>query len=72
MSNVDLALTKRIPVNWFRRESNWEFRAEAFNAFNTPHFSDPDTNVSDGAAFGVISATVANPRVLQLALKYNF
>jgi hypothetical protein len=72
MSNLDLALVKRLRTAWFGRESNWEFRAEAFNAFNTPHFDDPDTNVSDGAAFGVISSTVANPRVLQLALKINF
>ena len=72
MSNFDLALTKRIPAHWFGRESNWEFRAEAFNAFNTPHFSDPDINVADGAGFGVISSTIASPRVLQLALKYNF
>jgi hypothetical protein len=71
-TNFDLALTKRISAHWFGRESNWEFRAEAFNAFNTPHFSDPDTSVSDGAAFGVISSTIANPRVMQLALKYNF
>jgi hypothetical protein len=70
--NIDLALSKRIPMRLFGRESNWEFRAEAFNAFNTPHFADPDTNVADGSAFGVISATIANPRVLQLALKYNF
>jgi hypothetical protein len=39
MSNLDLALTKRIPMRLFSRESNWEFRAEAFNAFNTPHFA---------------------------------
>ena len=72
MSNIDLALTKRIPVKLFGRESNWEFRAEAFNAFNTPHFADPDTNVADGPAFGVVSSTIANPRILQFALKYNF
>jgi hypothetical protein len=72
MSNLDLALTKRIPMRLFSRESNWEFRAEAFNAFNTPHFADPDTNTADGSAFGVVSSTIANPRVLQLALKYNF
>jgi hypothetical protein len=70
--NFDLALTKHIPTRLFGRESNWEFRAEAFNAFNTPHFADPDTEVADGAAFGVISKTIANPRILQLALKYNF
>jgi hypothetical protein len=70
--NFDLALTKRVAVTWFGRESNWEFRSEFFNAFNTPNFSDPDTNVSDVAAFGVISSTIANPRVIQFALKYSF
>jgi hypothetical protein len=50
----------------------WEFRAEAFDAFNTPHSADPDTNVADGAAFGVISKTMANPRMMELALKYRF
>lgn len=71
-ANLDLALIKRIPAHWFGHESSWEFRAEAFNAFNTPHFADPDTNVADGPAFGVISATIANPRIMQFALKYNF
>jgi hypothetical protein len=73
MSNIDLALIKRLPLGWFGRESHWEFRAEAFNAFNTPHLGDPDTNVSDGpGAFGVISSTIANLRVIQFALKYAF
>jgi hypothetical protein len=71
-SNLDLALVKRVPVNWFGLESNWEFRAEAFNAFNTPHFADPDPNVPDGPAFGVISSVIANPRIMQFALKYSF
>jgi hypothetical protein len=72
MSNLDLALIKRVPVKWFGFESSMEFRAEAFNALNTPHFSDPDSTVSDGKAFGVISSTIANPRVMQFALKYHF
>jgi hypothetical protein len=72
MKNLDLALIKRIPAHWLGVESSWEFRAESFNVFNTPHFADPDINVADGAAFGVISATIANPRVFQFALKYQF
>ena len=70
--NFDLALIKRIPVRWFDRESSWEFRTEFFNAFNTPQFADPDTSVSDGPAFGVVSSTIASPRIIQFALKYNF
>ena len=70
--NFDLALTKRFPVGWFHRESDWEFRAEFFNAFNTSQFMDPDTTVSDGPAFGHITGTLVSPRIIQFALKYNF
>jgi hypothetical protein len=69
--NWDLALTKRIPVGWFHRESMWEFRAEFFNAFNTPQFTDPDTYTAD-STFGIISGTAVSPRIVQFALKYNF
>jgi hypothetical protein len=71
-ANIDLAITKRVPVRWFDHNSTWDFRAEFFNVLNTPNFADPDTKVSDGAAFGVISSTIANPRIIQFALKYNF
>jgi hypothetical protein len=69
--NWDLAVTKRIPVGWFHRESMWEFRAEFFNAFNTPQFADPDTYTAD-STFGIVSGTAVSPRILQFALKYNF
>jgi hypothetical protein len=48
-----------------------EFRAEAFNAFNTPQFSNPDTGVTDGT-FGVISSQANSPRQIQVALKILF
>lgn len=70
--NFDLAVSRQFPANWFGRESAWLFRTEFFNAFNTPNFQDPDLNISDGAAFGVINSTLGNPRVIQFALKYNF
>ena len=68
--NVDLALSKIIPLR-FREAANLEFRMEAFNAFNTPQFANPDTNTSDGT-FGFVQATVAAPRIVQFALKFNF
>jgi hypothetical protein len=71
-ANFDMAFAKQFPVSWFKRESNWQFRAEFFNIFNTPNFGDPDNNVSDGASFGVITTTLGNPRIVQFALKYNF
>lgn len=69
-NNFDLALMKS--TNLGREGMNLEFRAEFFNAFNTPQFSNPDTAVSDGPTFGQISSTAVNPRIIQLALKLNF
>ncbi len=71
-SNFDVSFAKQIPVNWFDRESNWQFRAEFFNIFNTPSFGDPDINTADGASFGTVTSTLGNPRIVQFALKYNF
>ena len=53
-------------------KSNLQFRGEVFNLTNTPKFGLPGANVAAPLSVGVISATVANPRVIQLALKYNF
>jgi len=47
------------------------FRAEFFNAFNTPQFSDPDYE-QDSATFGQILSTAVSPRIIQFALKLNF
>jgi hypothetical protein len=69
--NFDLSVIKRTPLGW-REGMNLEFRAEFFNAFNTSQFSNPDTAVSDGPAFGKISTTSVNPRIIQLALRVNF
>jgi hypothetical protein len=48
----------------------FEFRAEAFNAFNHANFSNPGGNISSG--FGIISNTVGDPREFQFALKFYF
>lgn len=57
---------------------NLEFRAEAFNATNTPHFDRPDTNYSD-AAFGQVTTAHGNQSVqvnenrqLQFSLRVMF
>jgi hypothetical protein len=70
-NNTDLALIKRTSFRWLGEGRNIEFRAEFFNAFNHPQFGNPVTNVSS-PAFGVISSTSVNPRVIQFALKLNF
>jgi hypothetical protein len=70
-ANLDLSLTKIIPLPWPKEGSSLQFRAEFFNVFNHPQFADPDNNFSS-ATFGVVSSTSVNPRVGQLALKLSF
>lgn len=69
-NNIDLALIKEFPVALLKG-GDVEFRAEAFNAFNTPQFSDP-VLYSDQSNFGVINSLAVSPRILQLALKVSF
>ena len=70
-ANVDLSLSKNIPIKWPSAGTSLQFRTELYNALNHPQFANPDTNFSS-ATFGVISSTVVNPRVVQLALKLAF
>ena len=58
-----------------------QFRAEFFNAFNHAQFNNPNNtggfllnSVPDrsSGAFGQITTTSVNPRVIQFALKYMF
>jgi Carboxypeptidase regulatory-like domain/TonB dependent receptor len=70
-ANLDLSLTKSVPLHWPREGGALQFRIEFFNVFNHPQFADPDNNYSS-ATFGAISSTSVNPRVGQLALKFSF
>jgi Carboxypeptidase regulatory-like domain len=81
--NFDISAIKKIP---FTESRTLEFRAEFFNAFNTPSFSNPSLNAGTvapdpntglpslqfDAAFGQISSTTVAPRVIQFALKLYF
>jgi len=67
---ADLSARKIFAVN---ERFHVEFRAEFFNAFNHPVFSQPDNYVTDGAgAAGVITSTVIPQRQIQFALKLDF
>lgn len=70
-ANWDAAFTKRVHVGGLSDRGGVEFRAEFFNAFNTPQFANPGTNVVQ-ANFGKITQTAVTPRLIQLALKYRF
>jgi hypothetical protein len=56
---IDASVFRKVRVT---ERCNLEFRAEAFNATNTPHFDRPDTNYSD-AAFGQITTAHGNQSV---------
>ena len=49
-----------------------EFRAQAFNITNTPTFANPADDVGTASSFGVITATVGNPRILQFVLRIKY
>jgi len=72
--NWDIGLTKLTRIN---ERHSVQFRAEFFNAFNTPQFNNPDANGAQGLqrnapTFGLITSTAGNPRIVQFALKYQF
>jgi len=73
--NVDFSIFKNFKIT---ERTNLQFRAEAFNLFNTPEFGLPyaavDTTGSPGSPglAGSITSTVHAPRQLQLALKLTF
>jgi hypothetical protein len=74
LTNVDLSLFKSFPL---RETMRFEFRAEAFNAFNHANFSNPNSfyapfTIGPGGSFGKIQSTIGDPRELQLALKFYF
>jgi len=65
---VDTSLIKRVRL---RERKEAEFRWEVFNVFNTVNFAPPNLDITSGA-FGRITRTVNNPRLMQFALKVNF
>ncbi len=66
----DVTLAKRFPIS--ERWGTLEFRAAAFNVFNHTVLNDPDVNIADkGAGFGQIFSA-ANPRHVQLSVRYVF
>jgi Carboxypeptidase regulatory-like domain/TonB-dependent Receptor Plug Domain len=73
LTNVNLSLVRSFPIS--DRLGKLEFRSEFFNLFNHPNFGQPDASLAD-KTFGVISATgpagIADPRIMQFALRYQF
>ena len=70
--NFDATLAKVTRVGGIHEDANLQFRAEFFNIFNHPQFSNPATAFNNLGSFGQITSTSVNPRLVQLALKYVF
>jgi Carboxypeptidase regulatory-like domain len=65
--DLDLALVKNTTLF---HETSLEFRAEFFNVTNTPAFAQPNGSFGS-AAFGSITGTFTDPRVMQLAIRIS-
>lgn len=68
-TNVDLTLAKRFNLGGTRQ---LELRAEAFNALNHPNWNVPGVSLANRNTFGIITGTVNEPRIIQLAAKFYF
>ncbi len=66
--NFDFGLMKVFPV---RERFKIQFRAELFNAFNTPNFGNPNGNVNTPARLARLESA-GDPRIVQFALKVLF
>ena len=72
---IDLALQKRFAISGRR---NFEFRLEAFNAFNRMNLANPSTNISTPATFGRITGPLnstygtGTARQMQMMFRMNF
>lgn len=67
--NFDIAVAKSFRMPW--EGHRLQFRAEAFNAFNTKNFVNPSLDSQSPATFGEFLNDMPQ-RVMQFALRYEF
>ena len=67
--DFDFSLFRRFPLPWPERMA-LEFRAEAYNVFNTTHLGNPVANLSN-VSFGQITSA-SGSRQLQLGVRLDF
>jgi hypothetical protein len=66
--NLDLSVFKSFRLTG---SVSAQARVEAFNVTNTPHFANPNADLSR-ANFGVVTNTTGNPRIMQFAVRLLF
>jgi hypothetical protein len=67
--NVDAALTKAFRLPW--EGKRLQFRAETFNVFNHPNFTNPSLSLESPQTFGEYQGTM-DPRSVQFALRFEY
>jgi hypothetical protein len=68
--NIDMSLSNKVRIT---EHANLRLRMEAFNAPNHPTFWPGDQNInSTSPAFGTITSTFYNPRVMEFGAHLNF
>lgn len=68
LANIDFSLFKNVHI---KERATLQLRFEFFNLTNTPHFANPNSDMSSGK-FGSISQTIGNPRITQFGVKLQF
>jgi hypothetical protein len=68
-TDFDFSLLKNFPVS---ESMKFQFRADVFNLLNHPNFDLPVGNLSSASAGQIIGDTNANPRLMQLGLRFNW
>jgi hypothetical protein len=66
--NVDMAFFKPFHIG---NNNRLQVRAEVYNLFNRPNFGTPNADISQ-SEFGTITSTAGTPRMIQVALRYEF
>jgi len=67
--NMDLSIVKRFKIYESHAVT---FRAEGYNLLNNPNFGGLTTTLTTPATFGKLSSMVGQPRIFQMALRYDF
>jgi hypothetical protein len=66
--SADLGLFRAFTI---RERYQLQFRAEAYNATNTPHFNNPASAVNSND-FGFVTSAMDDQRVFRVALRFSF
>src|SRR5262245_5194642 len=66
--NLDLSLLRTFRI---KERSTLDFRVDAFNFTNTPHFMNPASNIS-GGNFMIITSALPDQRQFRFGLRFGF